>query len=72
MCGEKTTGLEGPRFESRWGLEIFLISKTSKPALGPTLPPIQWVPGLFSRSKLPGCEVDLLTPSNAEVMNEWN
>jgi len=35
-------GLEGPEIESRWG-EIFRLSR---PALGPTQPPVQWVAGL--------------------------
>ena len=34
-------GLEGPEIEFRWG-EIF---GPSIPALGTTLPPVQWVPG---------------------------
>jgi hypothetical protein len=37
-------GLGGPRIESRWG-EIF--PNTSRPGLGPTQAPVQWVPGLF-------------------------
>jgi hypothetical protein len=36
-------GLDGPGFESRWGRDFPLLSK---PTLGPTQPPIQWVPGL--------------------------
>jgi hypothetical protein len=36
-------GLDGPEIESRWGRDF---SHTSRPALGPTQPPVQWVPGL--------------------------
>jgi hypothetical protein len=37
------TGLDGPGIESRWGRDFTYLSK---PALGPPLPPVQWVPGI--------------------------
>jgi len=36
-------GMDGQRIKSRWGREF---PPLSRPALEPTLPPIQWVPGL--------------------------
>jgi len=55
-------------FDSRRGLGIFLFTTASRPALGPTQPPIQWVPGSLSLGKQrPGHEADHSPPSYAEI-----
>jgi hypothetical protein len=42
-------------------------------ALGPTQPPIQWVPGALSLGvKRRGREADHSPPSSAEVKNAWS
>jgi len=35
-------------FDSRQGLGIFLFTTSPRPALVPTQPPIQWIPGTLS------------------------
>jgi hypothetical protein len=66
-----TIGVLG--FDSRRGLGIFLFTTVSRPALGPTLPPIQGVPGDLSLEvKRPGREADHSPPSGAEVKNVWS
>jgi hypothetical protein len=59
-------------FDSRRRLGILLFTTASIPALGPTQPPIQWVPGALSLGIMwPAREVDHSPPSSAEVKNVW-
>jgi hypothetical protein len=53
--------------DSRWGLGIFLFTTASRTALGPTQPPIQWVPGALSLGV-----TDHSPPSSAQVKNAWS
>jgi hypothetical protein len=58
--------LRGPS-SSPTRIKNFLISKSSKPALGSTQPPISSVPGV----KRPMREADHLPPAYAEVKKMW-
>jgi hypothetical protein len=55
------------------GAGNFLFITVSRAALGPTQPPIQWVPGALSLGvKRPGREADHSPPSSAEVKKVWS
>jgi hypothetical protein len=63
----------GLGFDSRRGWGIFLFTTTSRTALGPTQPPIQWVPGALSLGvKRPRREANHIPPSSAEVTKAWS
>jgi hypothetical protein len=60
-------------FDSHRGLGIFLFTTASRPAVGPTQPPNQWVPGALSLGvKRPGREADHLPPLVPRSKNEWS
>jgi hypothetical protein len=66
-------GLDYRGFEPRKGLGIFYFITVSRPALGPTQPPIQWVLGALSLEvKWRGREADHSPSLRAEVKNAWN
>jgi len=65
--------MERSVFESRRGLGIILFDAVSGPALRPTQPPIQWVPGALSLGvKWQRREADHSPPSSAEVKHAWS
>jgi hypothetical protein len=50
----------------------FPFSTSSRPALGPTQPPIQWTPGALSPGvKRPGIETDYSPQTGVEVKKMW-
>jgi hypothetical protein len=60
------------RSSSPNSVKNFLFSKSSRPALGFTQPPIQWVPGALSSGlKQPGREAEHSPPASAEVKKMW-
>ena len=59
-------GLDDRGIESRWRR---ISPHLSRPALGPTQPPVQWLPGLSPGGKeRPGRDADPSPPSSAVVM----
>ena len=47
--------VDGPGIESWWGQDFPHLSRA---ALGPTQPPVQWVPVSFPGVKRLGCDID--------------
>jgi len=55
------------------GVEIYLFTIASKPALGPTQPPIRWVTGVLSLGiKRPRRAADHSPPTSSKVKNAWS
>jgi hypothetical protein len=52
--------------------KIFPLASVSRPALGPTQPPVQWVPGVLSPGvkSRPGRDADHSPLPSAVVFNE--
>jgi hypothetical protein len=57
----KPTKLHRSGFDPRQEQRIFPIASVSRPALGPTQPPVQWVPGVLSAGVKRGRGVTLTT-----------
>jgi hypothetical protein len=52
-------------------VKTFLLSTSSKPIVGPTHPPVHWVPRVLSTGvKRPGHEADHSPLSSAEIKND--
>ena len=58
--------LNGSGFESRWGWDFMY---PSRPALGPTQPPVRWVQGFFAVDKA-AAAWQPLTQSSAKVQEK--
>jgi hypothetical protein len=58
-------GLDGPRIESRWGRDFLHLSR---PALGPTQPPVKSVPFLSRGKEWPERDADPSLTFSAVVM----
>jgi len=61
-------GLDGPVIESRWGRDF---PHLSRPALGPTQPPVQCVPGLSPGKERSGRDGDPSRSSSVMVKKEY-
>jgi hypothetical protein len=59
-------GLDGPGIESQWAQNF---PHLSRPAVGPTQPPVQWVAGLSRVKEQPGRDADP-SPTSSAVGHE--
>jgi hypothetical protein len=67
------SGLDDRGFESRHGLGISFFTTASRPAVGFTDPPMQWVTGAISLAvKQPEVKMTTHLQSSAEVKNAWS
>jgi hypothetical protein len=67
-------GLDNQRVGFRVPVRVtnFFFSTSSRPALGPTQPPFQWLPGILTpRVKWQGREADHSFPASTEVRKMW-
>ena len=64
VCTSTRYWMDGPSVEFRWWREV---PRPSRPALVPTQPPTQRVPGHFPGVKGPERGINHPTPSRAEV-----
>jgi hypothetical protein len=71
IFGYKEEEVKGRRKLHNGG-DFIIYKPTSRTALGPTQPPIQWVRGSFRGVKRPGREADHSFPSSSEAKNAWS
>jgi hypothetical protein len=65
-------GLDGLRDKVRVPVESRIFSTSSRPTLGPTQPPTQWVTEVLTQEvKRPGRETDYSPPTFAKNKKKW-
>jgi hypothetical protein len=63
----------GFNYQQEQSYDFFLIATVSRPVLGPTQPPNQWVLGALSPEvKRVGREANRSSPYSAEIKNVWS
>jgi hypothetical protein len=64
--------VDSPGFEPRWEARDFQSTYHSRRALGPTQPPVHWLPGFIPEGRVAGPCVDHPLQSIAKAKNELN